>query len=98
VCPSPGRRGPNPTGAGAADGSRRTWPGSRETLRVFLATNGSYQTAGERLAIHKNTVQYRIRKAQEAIGRPSQDHRSDVELALRICHYLGSVVLRPMEN
>jgi DNA-binding PucR family transcriptional regulator len=70
----------------------------RETLRVFLATNGSYQTAGERLAIHKNTVQYRIRKAQEAIRRPSQDHRSDVELALRICHYLGSVVLRPLKN
>jgi DNA-binding PucR family transcriptional regulator len=70
----------------------------RETLRVFLAAKGSYQTAGERLAIHKNTVQYRIRKAQEAIGQPSQDHRSDVELALRICHYLGSVVLRPLEN
>jgi DNA-binding PucR family transcriptional regulator len=70
----------------------------RKTLRVFLATNGSYQTAGDRLAIHKNTVQYRIRKAQEAIGHPNQDHRSDVELALRICHYLGSVVLRPLEN
>jgi DNA-binding PucR family transcriptional regulator len=68
----------------------------RETMRVFLAANGSYQTAAERLAIHKNTVQYRIRKAQEAIGRPIQDQRSDLELALRICHYLGSVALRPV--
>jgi DNA-binding PucR family transcriptional regulator len=68
----------------------------RETMRVFLAANGSYQTAAERLAIHKNTVQYRIRKAQEAVGRPTQDRRSDLELALRICHHLGSVVLRPV--
>jgi hypothetical protein len=68
----------------------------RETLRVFLAANGSYQAAGERLAIHKNTVQYRIRKAHGAIGYPIQDRRSDVELALRICHCLGSVVLRPV--
>ena len=68
----------------------------RETLRVFLAANGSYQAAGERLTIHKNTVQYRIRKAHEAVGHPIQDRRSDVELALRICHCLGSVVLRPV--
>ena len=67
----------------------------RETLRVFLGANGSYQAAAERLSIHKNTVQYRIRKAQDAVGRPSQDRRGDVELALRICHSLGSVVLRP---
>jgi DNA-binding PucR family transcriptional regulator len=68
----------------------------RETVRGFLAANGSYQAAGERLAMHKNTVQYRIRKAQEALGHPIQDRRNDVELALRICHCLGSVVLRPV--
>jgi PucR C-terminal helix-turn-helix domain/GGDEF-like domain len=68
----------------------------RETLRVFLAANGSYQAAGERLAIHKNTVRYRIRKAHDAVGRPIQERRSDVELALRTCHCLGSVVLRPV--
>jgi DNA-binding PucR family transcriptional regulator len=69
----------------------------RETLRVFLAANGSYQAAGERLAIHKNTVQYRIRKAHEILGgHPIQERRSDVELALRICHGLGSVMLRPV--
>jgi hypothetical protein len=50
------------------------------------------QHKGER----RNTVQYRICKAQEAVGRPTQDRRSDLELALRICHYLGSVVLRPV--
>jgi DNA-binding PucR family transcriptional regulator len=70
----------------------------RETLRIFLAARGSYLAAGERLTLHKNTVRYRIRKAQEAIGHPGEDRRSDVELALRVCHCLGSVVLRPVRT
>jgi DNA-binding PucR family transcriptional regulator len=70
----------------------------RETLRVFLTSKGSYVAAGERLTLHKNTVRYRIRKAQVALGRPSQDRRGDVELALRVCHCLGSVVLRPVQT
>jgi DNA-binding PucR family transcriptional regulator len=68
----------------------------RETLRVFLGAKCSYQTAGERLALHKNTVQYRIRKAQTTLGRPIPGQSCDVELALRVCHCLGSVVLRPV--
>ena len=35
----------------------------RDTLRVFLQENGSYKTTAERLVLHKNTVQYRVRKA-----------------------------------
>jgi DNA-binding PucR family transcriptional regulator len=42
----------------------------RSTLLVFLQTGGSYKTTTERLVLHKNTVQYRIRKAQESLGRP----------------------------
>jgi len=67
----------------------------RETLQVFLGTGGSYVATGERLTLHKNTVQYRIRKAEEAVGRPIEGQRSDVEMALRICHELGAAVLRP---
>ncbi len=67
----------------------------RETLRVFLATGGRYAATAERLTLHKNTVQYRIRKAEEAVGHPIEGHRSDVEMALRICHELGAPVLRP---
>ena len=51
-------------------------------------------TTAERLVLHRNTVQYRVRKAEEAVGRPIHDHRSDVELALRVCQVLGSTVLR----
>ena len=47
------------------------------------------------MVLHKNSVQYRIRKAEEALGAPIEDRRADLELALRACHYLGRTVLRP---
>jgi len=67
----------------------------RETLLVFLQSGGSYKTTAEQLTLHKNTVQYRVRKAQESLGRPVGDNRGDVELALRASRWLGSAVLGP---
>ena len=67
----------------------------RETLLVFLQTGGSYKTTAEQLTLHKNTVQYRIRKAQESLGRPVGANRYEVELALRASRWLGSAVLQP---
>jgi DNA-binding PucR family transcriptional regulator len=66
----------------------------RETLLVFLQSAGSYKTTAESLVLHKNTVQYRIRKAEESLGRPVGKNRHDVELALRAGHWLGSSVLQ----
>ena len=68
----------------------------RDTLLVFLQTGGSYKATAERLTLHKNTVQYRIRKAEESLGRPVGENQHDVELALRASHWLGSSVLRPV--
>jgi DNA-binding PucR family transcriptional regulator len=70
----------------------------RDTLHVFLATGGSYVATAERLTLHKNTVQYRIRKAEDVIGHPIEGQRSDIEMALRICHELGSPILRPAQT
>jgi DNA-binding PucR family transcriptional regulator len=67
----------------------------RDTLLLFLHKGGSYKMTAERLMLHKNTVQYRIRKAEESLGRPVGEHQHDVELALRATHWLGSSVLRP---
>jgi hypothetical protein len=67
----------------------------RDTLLVFLQTGGSYKATAERLTLHKNTVQYRIRKAEESIGRPVNGNRQDVELALRASRWLGPSVLQP---
>lgn len=65
----------------------------RETLLVFLATGGSYTAAAAKLTMHKNSVQYRVRKAEETLGRAVTDNRLDVELALKLCQRLGSAVL-----
>ncbi|MGN6521943.1 MAG: PucR family transcriptional regulator, partial [Actinomycetes bacterium] len=67
----------------------------RDTLRVFLAAGASYTATADRLTVHRNTVQYRVRKAEEAIGRPLHGRESDVELALRVCHCLGTSILQP---
>jgi DNA-binding PucR family transcriptional regulator len=67
----------------------------RDTLLTFLQSGGSYKATAERLVLHKNTVQYRIRKAEESLGRPAGENRPDVELALRASRWLGSAVLQP---
>jgi hypothetical protein len=67
----------------------------RETLLTYLTT-GSYTATAERMVLHKNTVQYRVGKAEEALGAPVGDRHADVELALRACRYLGRPVLREL--
>ncbi len=67
----------------------------RETLLVFLQTGGSYKATAERLVLHKNTVQYRIRRAEESLGRVVGDDRHDIELALQVSFWLGAAVLHP---
>ncbi|HEX3197755.1 MAG TPA: helix-turn-helix domain-containing protein [Propionibacteriaceae bacterium] len=69
--------------------------GLRNTLQVFLRA-GTYTATAEQLALHENSVQYRIRKAEEALGGRIDDGRADLELALRACRYLGQAVLRPV--
>jgi hypothetical protein len=66
----------------------------RDTLRVFLQEGGSFKATAERLTLHKNTVQYRVRKAEESLGRPIGEDRLGVELALLASHWLGAAVLR----
>lgn len=65
----------------------------RDTLRVFLGTGGSYTESAEILNLHRNSVKYRIVKAAEERGRPFTNDRLDVELALQVCHFLGSAVM-----
>ena len=42
----------------------------RDTLLVFLQSGGSYKATADQLVLHKNTVQYRIRKAEESLAGP----------------------------
>jgi DNA-binding PucR family transcriptional regulator len=66
----------------------------RATLGVFLQENGSYKATAERLTLHKNTVQYRVRRAEESLGRPVGEDRLQIELALLAGQWLGPAVLR----
>lgn len=69
--------------------------GLRDTARVLLQTGGSYTATAEQLFLHRNTAQYRVRKAEEVRGRPLREGRLDVELALLACRWLKGAVLRP---
>jgi DNA-binding PucR family transcriptional regulator len=65
----------------------------RESVGAFLDTGGSLSAAAERLGCHKNTVQYRIRRAEEMLGRSMRERRVDLELALQACSWLRAAVL-----
>jgi hypothetical protein len=61
----------------------------RQTVRALLACGGSYTAAAALLHVHKNTVHYRVQRAEELRGRPLSDGRLDVEVALLACELLG---------
>lgn len=64
----------------------------RETAAVFLAHQGSHTAAAAELLLHRNTVLYRVRRAEAARGRPLSERRLDVEVALRACRLLPELL------
>ena len=67
----------------------------RETLLAWLAEGGNARRAAERLHAHKNTVLYRLQRAQLLLGRPLDQDRGALELALRSVRCLGTGVGGP---
>ncbi|QLY30125.1 helix-turn-helix domain-containing protein [Nocardia huaxiensis] len=63
----------------------RTGAGLLPTLEVFLACEGSWRQAAERMHLHLNTVRYRIGRIEELTGRDlgRLDDRLDLYLAMR---------------
>jgi DNA-binding PucR family transcriptional regulator len=70
----------------------------RETVWAYLSSGSSLMIAAGRLHLHKNTIQYRIRKAEQERGRPLTEGRIDVEVALLACRVLGGAVLRTVDS
>ena len=62
--------------------------GSPQRLRTYLDENGSRGRTAKRLSIHENTVSYRLRQAEELLGR-SVDKRT---LELRVALALADLV------
>jgi DNA-binding PucR family transcriptional regulator len=54
----------------------------RATVRVYLQENGSQAATARRLGVHVNTVAYRLRRAEQLLGRRLTDRRFDLEAAL----------------
>ncbi|WUB67147.1 helix-turn-helix domain-containing protein [Streptomyces sp. NBC_00582] len=54
----------------------------RATLLLLLAERGSHTATAERLHLQKNTVEYRVDKAARLRGKPLDQDRLDLELAL----------------
>jgi hypothetical protein len=56
----------------------------RETLSEYFAQGSSTAATARTLAIAERTVTYRLRRAEELIGRPVAERRADLETALRL--------------
>jgi hypothetical protein len=67
----------------------------RDTVLAYHAADGNQAETAARLNLHRNSVRYRLERAEELRGRPLADGRLDVEVALLVCHYLGTPVLAP---
>lgn len=67
----------------------------RRTLRSYLAANRSPEVAARELGVHKNTVRYRVQRAEELLGRPVGTNRLKLELALAYVDTYGQAVLNP---
>ncbi|MFJ3664554.1 helix-turn-helix domain-containing protein [Streptomyces sp. NPDC090119] len=72
----------------------------RETLRVFLAHRRSHAAAARAMNLHRNSVQYRVRRAiallPAGVDGSSDDSSDDfnVRAALLAAHWLGDAVLK----
>lgn len=66
----------------------------RRTVLAYLQAGSSLIDAAAELHLHKNTVRYRLRKAEDVRGgRPVTEGRLELEVALLACDHLGRAVL-----
>jgi PucR C-terminal helix-turn-helix domain/GGDEF-like domain len=62
----------------------------RETLRVYFDVTGNAATAAVRLKVDRHTVERRLQKIEERLGRLFPTCQAELEVALRL-HELGAV-------
>jgi DNA-binding PucR family transcriptional regulator len=65
----------------------------RETTLAYLRAGGSARDAAVALGVHKNTVLYRLRAIEDALGHPLTERRLPLETALHLVDRLGTRVL-----
>ncbi|MDA0159893.1 helix-turn-helix domain-containing protein [Solirubrobacter ginsenosidimutans] len=65
----------------------------RETVLAFLVAGGSATRVAKLLFVHQNTVAYRVKRAEELLGRRVTDDPIELTCALTLAAVLGSSVL-----
>jgi hypothetical protein len=65
----------------------------RETVLAFLAAGGSATRVAKELYVHQNTVAYRIKRAEELLGRRVTERPVELTCALTLAAALGRAVL-----
>ena len=65
----------------------------RETVLVFLAIGGRSARAAKELYVHQNTVAYRVKRAEELLGRRVTEDPVELICALTLADTLGPAVL-----
>ncbi|WP_249010915.1 CdaR family transcriptional regulator [Conexibacter sp. DBS9H8] len=59
-----------------------------ETLEAYLTAGSSLARVSRQLGVHENTVAYRIRRAEEILGRRIDEHQLELQAALRLARIL----------
>jgi hypothetical protein len=75
--------------ASAAEPARRL----RETVLAFIAAGGSATRVAKELFVHHNTVAYRVKRAEEILGRKVTERPIELTCALTLADVLGPAVL-----
>ena len=65
----------------------------RATLKCYLDTERSLSTAAEMLHVARNTVAYRVQRAEQLRGAPIDVRRMQLQAALALAEELGDAVL-----
>ena len=65
----------------------------RETLRCYLNERRSLSSAAAHLHVARNTVAYRVKRAEELLGRNISERQIELQVALELTHVLGRAVL-----
>ena len=81
--------------AGSARWHRRSEPAARlrETVLALLVAGGSATRVAKQLFVHQNTVAYRVKRAEELLGRRVTDDPVELTCALALVAVLGAAVL-----
>jgi DNA-binding PucR family transcriptional regulator len=65
----------------------------RETVLAFLTAGGSGTRVAKQLHVHQNTVAYRVKRAEELLGRRVSENPIELVCALTLAGVLGRAVL-----